>query len=391
MPARGSSDARADVLIAGGGIAALEAVLALKALAGSRTSITLISPDPLFRYRPAATVEAFQEAPPRTYDLRRIASDLGTSYHQARLESVAAQERYVRLASGARLSYDALILAIGARPVASIPGALVFRDQREVPLLRSLLQELEEGVVSSVAFAVPSGATWPLPLYELALLCAARARQFGIDAAVSLVSPEREPLAIFGRHASRQVARLLEERDVRFFGESIAIGVRRDGSLALQFDGALKADRVVTVPQLRGRRIGGVPASWWGFVPTDLSGRVEGLRDVYAAGDMTTFPVKQGGLAAQQADRIANTIAASLDAAPWTGRSNFALQARLLGGAHPLFLRTELDWQGHPTTATLVHAESNGAQAGTKVFGRYLVPYLEKLEQADDERRAPSR
>ena len=37
--------------------------------------------------------------------------------------------------------------------------------------------------------------------------------------------------------------------------------------------------------------------------------------DVYAAGDATTFPLKQGGLATQQADAAAETIAAELGAA----------------------------------------------------------------------------
>ena len=36
---------------------------------------------------------------------------------------------------------------------------------------------------------------------------------------------------------------------------------------------------------------------------------VRGVDDVYAAGDMTTFPLKQGGIAAQMADAAASAIA----------------------------------------------------------------------------------
>jgi sulfide:quinone oxidoreductase len=115
-------------------------------------------------------------------------------------------------------------------------------------------------------------------------------------------------------------------------------------------------------------------------VATDIYGRVEGLPNVYAAGDMTTFPIKQGGLAAQQADRIAHTIAAALGAPVKEFRAAHVLRARLVGGARPLVLRTELDCYGQPTTATLEHSDRDTATAVTKVFGRYLTPYLEARE-----------
>jgi sulfide:quinone oxidoreductase len=373
-----TSSSRAEVLIAGGGFAALEAALALRALAADRVRLTFISPDPILRYRPAATVEAFDGAAQRGYDLPWIARDLGARYQQTRLEAVAAQDRYVRLASGGRLPYDALILAIGARATASVPGALTFRDQRDVPLFRGVLRELEAGQVARPAFVVPSGSSWPLPLYELALLCAAHAEEHDLEAEVSLVTPERAPLHVFGADASRLVADLLDERGVRFVGGSVATGVRRDGSLTLQFNGSLRTDRAVTAPELRARRIPGLPASWSGFVRTDALGRVDGVADVYAAGDMTTFPIKQGGLATQQADRIAHTVAAALGAGVDEPPATQVLTARLLGGTRPLLLRTELDRQGRPATTTLEREETGGLGA-PKVFGHYLTPYLEAL------------
>jgi sulfide:quinone oxidoreductase len=376
---RSSSSARAQVLIAGGGFAALEAALALRALAGDRMGLTLLSPDPVFRYRPAATLEPFDGAPARCYDLRTVARDLGARYHPTRIEAVASEKRTVRLASGARLSYDALVLAIGARATASVPGALMFRDQRDVPMLKCVLRELDVGAIGRLAFVVPSGSSWALPLYELALLSAARVQRVRVETAISVVSPETEPLAMFGAEASRQVADLLIDAGVQFIGNSVATAVRRDGSLRLQFSGELKADRVVTAPQLRAHRITGVPARWWGFVPTDTLGRVEGLKHVYAAGDMTTFPIKQGGLAAQQADRIAHTIAASLGAPVKELHTTRVLQARLVGAERQLMLRTELDWQGRPTSVALELAEMDHPSSEAKVFGRYLTPYLESL------------
>lgn len=366
-------------MIAGGGFAALEAALALRALAGDRIQLTLLSPDPVLHYRPAATTESFSRTPGRRYDLRTIAADLAAVYHGASLESVASRERFVRISSGTRLHYDALILATGARAIVGIPGALTFRDQRDVPALRQLLAQLEAGAVRRIVFAVPTGCSWPLPLYELALLAATCAKEQGLDAEITLVTPEPQPLALFGKQASGLVRGLLSERGVRFIAATAGFRVLRAG-LLLTFAGSIAAERFVAAPQLRGRRISGVPASWWGFVPTDICGRVEGLADVYATGDMTTFPVKQGGLAAQQADRIAHTIASGLGAPVKELRADHVLRARLLGGDRALVLRTELDAFGEPSNAALEHVDKNLPASSPKVFGRYLTPYLARLQ-----------
>lgn len=388
MAAGDSSRAHIRVLIAGGGFAAVEAALALRALASDRVELALLAPEPVFRYRPAATTEPFDLAPSRRYDLRAIADDVGATYRQGRLEAVASRKRWVRTASGGRLHYDYLILATGARAVVGVSGASTFRDQRDVPSIRRLLGEVEAGVVRRVVFALPTGVVWPLPLYELALLLARHARERGVAIECALVSAEQEPLAMFGRQASRLVGGLLEDGGVRFLGSSVADQVRRDGSLALKNGAQIEADRVVALPELRGRRITGVPTSRSGFVPADALGRVEGLQDVYAAGDVTKFPIKQGALAAQQADVIAHTIAAQLGAAVKHARARHVVRARLLGGERPLFLRTEFDWSGRPTSATLERAGTDEAAKAAKVVGRYLVPYLETCRPLDDDRRA---
>jgi sulfide:quinone oxidoreductase len=375
-----STGRRVRVLIAGGGFAAVEAALALRALAGDRVQLTLVSPDPVLQYRPAATLTAFDARIPLRYDLRTIASDVGAMYHKTRVESVAPKKRHVRTASGARLEYDALILATGARAIAGIPGAMTFRDQRDLRLIRRLLADVDSEAIRRVVFAVPTGVSWSLPIYELALLTAARATERGVDAEISLVTPEHEPLAVFGPRASTLVHGLLEDRGIRFAGDTAAAGVSRDGALMLQLDDPIRADRVVAVPQLRGRRITGVPATRWGFVPTRTCGRVDGLEDVYAAGDITTFPVKQGGLAAQQADLIAHAIADGAGASTKGLRTGYVLRARLVGGRTSLTLRTEVDAWGRPGAAALEQTDNPGATSSNKVLARYLTPYLETLE-----------
>jgi len=364
-------------VIAGGGFAALETLVALRSLAGDPPSVTLISPDPVFTYRPAATAGVFGEGPPQFYDLRAIAQDLDATYHRVRLESVGSETKYVRLSSGARLCYDHLVLAIGARARSTISGALTFRDQRDIPLFRRLLVDLQEGTVQRLVFALPAGFSWPVPLYELALLCTTYAAEHGVEVKITVVSPEQRPLAIFGTDGSHLVQRLLEERGVRFVGSAAAQTVNRDGSLGLQSGERIEADRVVAAPQLRGQWISGVPASWWGFVPIGAAGAVDDLPGVYAAGDMTTFPIKQAGIATQQADRIAARIAASVGMSTATPADRLILQARLIGGERPLFLRTELDHAGRPVSASLALVDAEDLADGAKVLARHLTPYLE--------------
>jgi sulfide:quinone oxidoreductase len=367
------------VLIAGGGFAALEAGLALRALAQDRVDISFITPGPVLHYRPAASVEAFRAEPARAYGWPEIAGDLHARHHLGRLEAVAPQRRFVRLASGRRLDYDALILCIGARAITGVAGARTFRDQRDLAAFQTLLAELAGGHLTRFVFAVPPGSSWPLPLYELALSSATHARRAGARPEISIVTPEAEPLAVFGHWVSRGIRAVLDEHEVRFLPERTPVAVRRDGALELQAEGSLPADAVVTIPQLCAHRISGVPASWWGFVPTDARGHVEGLDDVYAAGDMCAFPVKQGGLASQQADRVAHTIASGLGLLLKEPDERTVLQARFVGGDTTLYLRSELDWQGRATVATLQPTET-GPMDRDKVFGRYLTPYLELRE-----------
>lgn len=362
------------MVIAGGGFAALETALALRALAKERVQLTLVSPTTVFAYRPAATSEAFSTEPFSRYDIGEMAADLEVSHYRSALELIAPQRQWLRLESGITLDYDFLVLAVGARARLGIPGATTFRDQRDLPRFRSVLEELAAGTIRRLVFAVPSHDSWSLPVYELAFMSEAHATRCGVRAEILIVSPERTPLAIFGPHASRLVSELLAERGITFVGGSIPHSVR-DGSLVLQFDAAIDADRVVAAPELHGPRLAGIPSNWSGFVPTDSAGRVEGLTNVFAAGDATAYPIKQGGLAAQQADLVAQTIAAEVGAPVKETRQQRVLLARLIHGEGAVVLRTELDSLGHPVGSTLEHRELRLAPE-LKVFGRYLTPYL---------------
>ena len=87
--------------------------------------------------------------------------------------------------------------------------------------------------------------------------------------------------------------------------------------MLLEPDGyVLAADKLVALPRLTGPEIAGLPHTRDGFLPTDARGRVDGVDDVYAAGDCTNYPIKQGGLAAQQADLVVEGLVARLQGRP---------------------------------------------------------------------------
>jgi sulfide:quinone oxidoreductase len=381
---------RLHVVIAGGGVAALETLLALRALAGHLIDITLISPTPEFVYRPVTVAEAFDRAEARVYDLAEILADQGGG--ELILDTLADVEARGRIAvtvDGRRISFDVLVVATGAVPGVPFPGAFTFRGRDDVPVLRGLLHDLTTGRAGSVALALPSERMWPLPLYELALMTAAHLNEHGADdVRVTLVTPEEEPLELFGPAATDAVRSLLEARGITVRSSSLPAVVR--GRMLLLAGGAeLFADRVITVPVLEGPRLPGLPHDQHGFIPVDKFGRVSDVEHVFAAGDVTAFPLKQGGLAAQQADAVAGQIAALAGAAVTPEPFRPVLRGLLLTGGAPLYLRAEPQRLVREATVAIEAPPASrpsrdaSAAAGqslwwppAKIAGRYLAPYL---------------
>src|SRR5207247_3097471 len=203
------------VVIAGGGVAALEAALALRALAEDRVSVELLAPEPQFWYRPLAVAEPFDLGEVRRFDLSELAAAAGATFSPGALTGVDAGGRQAQTTAGNSISYDVLLVACGAGPTAAVPGALTFRGPADTEKIRWLLEELVAGQVGRVAFVVPWGAVWSLPIYELALMTAAYlAERELVHVELALVTPEEAPLQLFGRAGSEAVRQLLEERGI---------------------------------------------------------------------------------------------------------------------------------------------------------------------------------
>lgn len=361
------------VVVVGGGFAAAEAVLALRAYAGERVEIELVAPEPRFWFRPATTAAPFTDAPIQAFELRALAEETGTALLQGRLEAITPSVKRIRLQSGAQRSYDALVLALGARARAAVPGAVTFRDQRDAARLQRVVDELRDGRLGDLVLTAPAGVGWTLPVYELALLAAAEVERHGLHTTITLVTPEPEALAAFGTQISATVTTMLAARNIRLMCDRLPRDVRRDG-LRLADEALVAADRVIAAPALVGQLVSGLPADSGGFVPV-TRGRVDGLQDVYAAGDMTSWPVKQGGLAAQQADIIAAIIAQHAGANP-PPPATMTLRAQLFGTVEPCFLEATLDHRGEPVPGgSRLYTEAPWSPGGT-LFGRHLSPWM---------------
>jgi sulfide:quinone oxidoreductase len=360
----------AGVLVVGGGVAALESLMALSDLAGDRVRVTLVAPEPDFVYRPMAVAEPFGFGEARRYPLRRIVEDFGAKLLQAGVEELDAAGQRIVLRSGDTLTYDTLVLAPGARMLPAFEDALTFLGPGSAPAMRALLDELDDGRVWRIAFVAPTVVGWTLPLYELALLTARHAADRGLRPEIVLVTPEQRPLALFGERPSSVVAELLTSAGIEFVGASLVEVV--DGAVRLSPGGrALDAERVVALPLIRGPELEGVPAEPdFGFIPVDRHGRVEGLDGVYAAGDATSYPVKQGGLAAQQADAVAEHVAARHGAPVEPSPFRPVLRGMMFTGGPERYMREE------------AAAARPLWWPPTKIAGRYLAPYLYEREAA---------
>jgi sulfide:quinone oxidoreductase len=362
--------AKARVLIAGGGVAALEAALALGALARELVEVELVAPETEFVYRPLLVAEPFGAGQVRTFPLSRLVEAAGARLRQGIVTRVDPEARTVRTAASDELPFDLLLLAPGAIAVTAIPGAVCFRGPADAAALAAIVDDALAGAVERVAFAVPSGSRWALPAYELALLTRARLVDGGaVGVRVVLVTPEDAPLELFGPVASSAIAELLEARGIELVAGTSALGFG-DGRLTIAPGGTVAADRVVALPRLEGPRIDGVFHDSLGFIATDSFGQVVGETEVWAAGDATRFPVKQGGVAAQQADAAAEAIAARAGAAVAPAPFRPVLRGLLLTGMAPRFLRAE----GSPA-ASFIDAEPLWWPPG-KIVGRHLAPFL---------------
>lgn len=366
------------MLVAGGGVAALETVLALHDLAPDGVELQLVAPNAEFVYRPMTVREPFAFAGAKRYELAPILEHAGAELLRDELASVDPGEHVAHTSSGDELAYDALALALGARASPRYSHALTIDDRTIDETLHGLIQDVELGYVKSIAFVAPGRIAWPLPLYELALMTAGRAFDMNVELRTTIVTPEDSPLAIFGTKASEGVAALLEQTNIHVITSAYA-EIPAQGEIAINPGGRrLQAERIVALPELYGPSVRGIPLGEHGFIRVDRFGRVDRVDDVYAAGDATDFAVKQGGVGAQQADVVAEAVAARAGAELEPRPFHPVIHGILLTHDKPRYLKAQLTG-GHGSSSEF-GTEPTWAPV-SKIAARYLAPYLDALDR----------
>lgn len=365
-------------LIVGGGVAALEAALALRDLAAGEVEVEMRAPRAELHYRPLAVGQPFGTASVRRYPLAELAERGGFSFVLGAIAAVRPERRRAIAHEGEEVGYDFLVDASGSRALESLPGAATFWGTAEEATMSGLVERLRGGDLAHLVFTLPSRATWALPIYELALLAAAeRERAAATGTRITVVTPEDGPLAVFGERASHEVGRWLADRGVSVLARTHPVKFE-GGRLHVVPGEPIAADAAIGLPRLEGRRIDGVPHDEDGFVPVDDHCRVLGLDRVYAAGDVTSFPVEQGGIAAQQADAAAESIAAAAGVDLEPRPFDPVLRAVLWTGEEPRYLYARLGG-GHGETSSF-SAQPPWSQREGKIVGRYITPFLASLD-----------
>ena len=389
LPSAGA-DGDFKVVIVGGGVAALEAALCLNDLARDLVSTTILAPNKDFVYLPMAVQEPYGRPLAKRYPLAQIAKDAGAELCSDTFSWLESDFFVAHTKGGEELHYDAVLLAPGASVYANFRYTITLDPHRLDEQLHAVLQDVEGGHIHKLGFVIPEGPVWPLPIYELALMTAMRAHETSADVEITIVTPEPAPLAIFGQTVADHVEQLLARSGITTILSTKA-AVHGPGLIAMlpgkaihvdpmQPGREIHADRVIGLPQLFGPHCPGVPTSSpRGFISTDKQGRVHGIDRTYAAGDATDFPIKFGGIAAQQADIAAQSIAALAGANVEPDTFRPELHAVLLTGERPLILSVR------PSGKTATHSQVTEVQTSSppaKIAARYLTPYLHGLDRA---------
>jgi sulfide:quinone oxidoreductase len=373
------------VLVAGAGVAGLEAVAALRALVGHRVAPTLVAPTDDFTVRALEVLEPFGAGRAQRYPLAELAADLDVAFVRDAVARVEHAEHFARLQSGDTLPYDVLVLAVGAFPYPAYEHGVCFHRPHDDEGFDEVVADLRAGLADSIAIVVPPGCSWTLPAYELALMTAALVQ----PRRLTLVTHEHKPLSAFGPPGAELARELLDAAGVELLA-GVEATVPHASVVQVTQATRLTCDRIVHLPLLSGPNTPGVACDPTGFFLVDDGFRVREAADVFAVGDATAGDYKQGGLAAQQADVVAEQIAwqVAAERAPRGYRPVLRGLLRTAGG--PRYLRAEPP--GGDTSAEV--SDDPLWWPASKVAARWLTPWLATRDLADrplpEPRRLPT-
>ncbi|RMD40280.1 hypothetical protein DV735_g4828, partial [Chaetothyriales sp. CBS 134920] len=216
--------------------------------------------------------------------------------------SVDFQAKVVKTASGESFAYTKLILASGGTPKRlPLPG---FKDLGNIFVVRQVSD------IQAIVAAVGEEKRKHIVIIGTSFIGMEAANALAKDNTVSLVGLEEVPLErVLGRQIGQIFQRSLEKTGAKFYlGASVdsavpasaSAGAGVVGAIKLKDGTELKADLVIlgvgvnpATEYLRGNR--DIKLEKDGSLSVDASFAVKGLSDVYAIGDIATYPYSGPG------------------------------------------------------------------------------------------------
>lgn len=326
--------------VVGAGTAGLEGLLRARERLGPDAELRLIAPDREFHYRPMSADSPFRPAGERSLAIADVVAQAGATWVADRAAFVREAERTVLTRDGDAVNFDFMLLAPGSRSGRTLRQGHLWRRGDDPGFLDQILTEVLEGSVRTVAVAVPRGARWPLPAYELALILAWTTA--GTEAQITLLTSENSPLGALGSEATNAVRRELDEAGVRVHAGVEAVDSPQDHHpepadlillpedsaedidaligkptdpvrVHLGSGSAVDFDRLISLPTVVGPLIAGVASDAAGFIEVDDTLKVCGSERVWAAGGCLATALQHSALDARQADAAIDAIAAAYE------------------------------------------------------------------------------
>jgi sulfide:quinone oxidoreductase len=369
------------ILIVGGGVAALEAAVALRTLGGDRVSPVVLTPSTDFAFRARDVGAPFRKPQSSRIPLADVLGDLMIPHICDAVSSIDTGAREVHTLGGLSHSYDGMLVAVGGTPFPAYAHGISFDRSSDPGAFDELLADVEGGLVDSVAFIAPESTGWTLPAYDLALMLSAWAQRHETELAVSLVTAEESPLECFGLQASRRVAEVLDRAGIHLVRAAEPVLVSDTTMTAAGH--WITADRIVSLPRLAGPRLRGLPCDPDGFIEVDANAAVPGCDGVYAAGDGVAHARKQGGLAAREADVAARALLRDAGLRIPDSPDPPVLRGALATTAGPLYLEAGVADGSRPATsiATLQPLWDPPGKVATRWLGPFIAGLvLRRLE-----------
>jgi sulfide:quinone oxidoreductase len=331
--------ARPVVCIVGAGTAGLEALLSVRETLGASVDLSLVAPDREFRYRPTHRDSLFRPARERGLKVADLVAETGATWIRDRAEVVRESERCLLTRDGDTVEFDYLLLAAGERSKRPLAQGYLWKRGGDPSFLDEIIRQIAAGKIASVAVAVPRGARWSVPAYEIALVLAWSAA--GTGAAITLITAEERPLDALGSAASDAVSEELKLAGVetitgveladaparsarpmtvadliivpeRAEDEATALIGKPTDPARMQIGAgvAREFERLISLPVMLGPHVAGVARDRAGFVAVDESLKVCGSEVVWAAGGCIAGALEHSALSAQQADAAVAAITA---------------------------------------------------------------------------------